>query len=1124
MKYVKRFLSAMLAVSIIVPVSPVLAKDHYPASSDTPVPETSVAAPSSQSTGDSSLYKVIHEEIDETPIAKGVTLMQFDRFDTEGWLRGDVMKVNLAEETLSTNLLTPGHVTDKAPISTQVKESGAIAGVNGDFFDISNTNAPMGLEVANGELIKSGYAGRMSVSVTEDRIGQIASAALEGQVDTPDGTYQLDGINHPTVDNDQLVMYTSAWGEASRTHLMSGASLYTEVLIRDNNVVQVLENEVYNQPLQDGEVLLSGKGEAAQFLRDQKLGSTIDISYTTTPAFKDMTFAVGGSVQLVKDGEISTTDNGDRHPRTAVGFSKDGKQMILVTVDGRQKDSRGMTMLELAHLMQENGAWNALNLDGGGSSTLVARELGKGSINVFNNPSDGSERSVPNGIGIFSTAQTGNLEGFDIEANSTRVFKGLSREFEAHAYDTAYAPIEVKKADVKWHGGNAGSFEGNVFQAKHAGKDRIRAKFRGDMTYSDIHVLGEPVELSIKPTQIGLEKGKSTTFMVTGKDEEGYSTYIEPRDVQLQYDESQLSIKPNEDGSFTVKALVESGEGLVNAKVGDLETNLGVTVGLKTEVAETFEDTSDPWTFFKYPAEVGGSLEYISMDETDGNALKLTYDFTTTTRTRAAYMFPPDRNLPLEGDVKKIGVNVYGTEGNGHWLRARIKDSNNVHHVLDLTYSVDWNGWKYVEANVPTGVEYPIILDRIYLVETDRNKQDNGYIMIDDVQTKVAQKLEIPEQEKTEDPLILEYGELPDDHWKFAVISDLQLISANEGSKEIINSKKVLQAINEQDVDFVLFNGDVVDFDTEEEFQFAKQLIEENLEKPYYVTPGNHETYGTGNLDHFKEYFGPDHQVFDHKGTRFILMNTSLGSLRSSNPEQWFTIKNALEEAKTDASINNVFVMGHHPLKDPLPDAAHALADSKEADLLEKWLTEFREETGKRAMVMAAHAQLVHLDRRDGVPYMITGPIGKGTYGAPDDGGFYNYAVLGVDPEWKPDDRLHDPSYQGIGKNMWIRADIRPILEDITVKDVAFTVGKTSGIHWTGHQAGGWDFPLSYPATIRYVGSDNLVVSAEGLNTGIDATAVFNPETQQITFLKKGTVSITLQSGDLEKTFEFSAE
>src|SRR5687767_3023824 len=102
----RRMLMILLVILLVVPSSPVLAKDHVP-SSDTPVPEVSIAK---TKTYDTSVYKVIHEEIEETPIAKGVILTQFNRFDTEGWLRGNIMKVNLSEETLSTNLLTPGHV------------------------------------------------------------------------------------------------------------------------------------------------------------------------------------------------------------------------------------------------------------------------------------------------------------------------------------------------------------------------------------------------------------------------------------------------------------------------------------------------------------------------------------------------------------------------------------------------------------------------------------------------------------------------------------------------------------------------------------------------------------------------------------------------------------------------------------------------------------------------------------------------------------------------------------------------------------------------------------------------------------------------------------------------------
>jgi exopolysaccharide biosynthesis protein len=74
-----------------------------------------------------------------------------------------------------------------------------------------------------------------------------------------------------------------------------------------------------------------------------------------------------------------------------------------VTVDGRSAKSVGLRTKEVAEMMRKLGADDALNLDGGGSSTLVAREPGEQDVTVQNVPSDGSQRLVDNGIGIFSS-------------------------------------------------------------------------------------------------------------------------------------------------------------------------------------------------------------------------------------------------------------------------------------------------------------------------------------------------------------------------------------------------------------------------------------------------------------------------------------------------------------------------------------------------------------------------------------------------------------------------------------------------------------------------------------------------------------------------------------------------
>ena len=95
--------------------------------------------------------------------------------------------------------------------------------------------------------------------------------------------------------------------------------------------------------------------------------------------------AITGNAFLVRDGKIKAVDDREMHPRTAIGIDRDAKTLLFLVVDGRQKFSRGYTMVELAKKMIELGADEALNLDGGGSSTMMAKGRG-GLLKVINSP------------------------------------------------------------------------------------------------------------------------------------------------------------------------------------------------------------------------------------------------------------------------------------------------------------------------------------------------------------------------------------------------------------------------------------------------------------------------------------------------------------------------------------------------------------------------------------------------------------------------------------------------------------------------------------------------------------------------------------------------------------------
>ena len=149
--------------------------------------------------------------------------------------------------------------------------------------------------------------------------------------------------------------------------------------------------------LEGGTVLASKlTGEGAERLTELVPGDEVLVSWSM--AWRQTIDAIGGSAQLVEGGEIVVEDCLEylclRHPRTAVGIKADGT-IFMVVIDGRSLMSGGATIVGLARTMRTLGAVEALNLDGGGSSTMVVNGQ------VLNNPSDGRERSVTSALVVL---------------------------------------------------------------------------------------------------------------------------------------------------------------------------------------------------------------------------------------------------------------------------------------------------------------------------------------------------------------------------------------------------------------------------------------------------------------------------------------------------------------------------------------------------------------------------------------------------------------------------------------------------------------------------------------------------------------------------------------------------
>ncbi len=333
------------------------------------------------------------------PIAPGLTLSQWRQVDPRGRVQAHLLHADLSEPSLRLRYARPAKVAAVKPTSRLVRRVGGVAGVNGDFFDIGRTGAPLGVGVDQGEVLH-GPAQNWTTSFVLGRDGtpSIGAAPVMAKVKgRPD--LEITNVNSPHVHPHGIGIYTPAWGRTPGRGVAEGAKkkALRQVVVRNSRVV------ANQRKLQPGKKihgrLLIGRGDGATALRALKVGTRVKtrIRLAGRPAL-----TISGSEQLLAAGEVLATDDRYLHPRTAIGIDHDTGALLVLVVDGRHTSSRGVTLVELAMMLREAGAEDALNFDGGGSTTMVAVD-DFGQLALVNRPSDGTERKVPNGLAFTST-------------------------------------------------------------------------------------------------------------------------------------------------------------------------------------------------------------------------------------------------------------------------------------------------------------------------------------------------------------------------------------------------------------------------------------------------------------------------------------------------------------------------------------------------------------------------------------------------------------------------------------------------------------------------------------------------------------------------------------------------
>jgi hypothetical protein len=245
-------------------------------------------------------------------------------------------------------------------------------------------------------------------------------------------------------------------------------------------------------------------------------------------------------------------------------------------------------------------------------------------------------------------------------------------------------------------------------------------------------------------------------------------------------------------------------------------------------------------------------------------------------------------------------------------------------------------------------------------------------------------------------------------------MSDAQFVGRDPNSPLVAAARRTLAEIADAEPDLLVIDGDLVDEGSPEDFALARSLLDEfdlrtGGKVPWHYVPGNHEAMGPGTTVNFQAEFGDTSSafqaefggtspVFDDKGTRFITLDTSSGTLRGGGFGQLQLLHDTLADAAADPSVSGVVFFEHHPTEDPLPDKASQLGDRKEAALVEQWLADFRATAHKSAAMVAGHVGAFAASSIDGVPYLLNGNSGKNPASTPDNGGFTGWTMLGIDP------------------------------------------------------------------------------------------------------------------------------
>jgi len=726
------------------------------------------------------------------PVASGIEYRHHSLDTSDGPLEVHQLSVDLRNPTvqLAVGLARDRLMSDDEPVSSMVLRSGAIAGVNGDYFDIRESGTPLNIVIRNGQLLRSPWR-FVALVIGKDGTARVVRYRWTGNIVLPETgeTRPLDGYNSG-LSSDGVVAISEIRGFGAPLPDAEARQTVVELTPGDDNgryfVKQLWPQQAFYVPFPKDDVILVGRGAGADWLlRKMTAGAPVQVNLTTDPDWHDAQMAIGGGPVLVQNGQIvedsdapAPKERDHRHPVIAVGIGRDGQTLTLVEVDGRQSDlSIGLTRPQLAQYMRRIGAFQAMAFDSGGSATMVVRLPGQAAPTVVNSPSDGKERPVANALLVHSSAVPGPPARLLVNAGRPlELFAGARTPLWVIAVDAQGTPVPL--TDPIQAEGPPGLVEvgadGTVTAGHAAASGTLMVQSGAAVGRVTISVVTHVARLIINPASVSVAPGAGARLILRGHDAAG-------RPVVLPEGAGMWTVRPSWLGTITPAGEFTSGDvpgsGMITVRLGSAIGRARVAVagragdpparpagdshagragdslaGSAERSARSGASDTIPvrvgdslparaaagfaryitgfdrgeWTFRGYPDTVTGAVDRVSTPSHESRPSMRLAFRLDGTGTRAAYLLT---NLPLPGTPIGITLWVHG-DGSGVWLRGAYEQPNGDRETITLARHVDWQGWRSVTASLPPGLAYPITWISLYVVETDAAKAPSGALYL----------------------------------------------------------------------------------------------------------------------------------------------------------------------------------------------------------------------------------------------------------------------------------------------------------------------------------------------------------------------------------------------------------